>query len=247
MYEGIAEADRELVRRRAARLSALLDVEGPDAETLRRSAAAMRQDVLDAAALRQQTLGAAAMRQQAPDVASMAHGALRSYRAQRRSLATVWLRAAAVLLALAATLAVVPPARAWVLQRAHAVAQALGLAAPRSAAHTTPVREDLTAMDLRVTFPVRGETLDLAVDMQRLTLIVRHHDDRVASVEAAGTRDVRFVVTPDGLRVTGAAADAVLSLDVPRTVRRLRVHSADGRATFHDVPAARELRLEIGG
>jgi hypothetical protein len=208
----------EQLERRSTRLSALLSEVSPDATQLRDSAAAMRPHVLRSAT--------------------------------RRSW---WLRlppgmkAAAAIALLFGLVFIVPDARAWVLERVRAAAEAIGVVARQSApeapvvAPTEPARAAVT-----ITFTAPRDTLDVSVHQAAGVLIVRRASGADASAEAAGV-DARFTVGPSALQIDGpASADAVYTLTVPPPVTVVRLQRAAGAITVHAVPlATRELRIEL--
>lgn len=205
-----APAERlAVLRSRSVQLSDLLASDPALAELTRASADAMRPHIIQAARRRQR-------------------------HHNRR-----WLQAAAVVLLLAGLIGSASPVRAWLLLRVHTVARAIGIGGgPAEPAPATSPMSDAVDAAVRVSFPVRSAALEVAVLAEGGTLIVRRGTGSAASAEATGTRDARFVVLPDGIRIEGPAqpAGAIYVLTLPAHVSAIRMLAPDGTMTVHPLP-----------
>jgi len=211
----------DTLRRRSARLSALLAELDPSAADVQQSAEAIRPAT---------AAGARPSRGWLPGPASLR-----------------W--AAAVALLLGAALAV-PPARAWMVERARDAAEALGLldTAPEPAveAPTGAAPDAIQAAPVRVTFEVRADTFEIEAP-PRGRLIVRRGAGPTGSAESAGAPGVDLVVLPTGLRIEGTTTDdARYDVALPASVAAVRVRAGAGAALLRALPAAgEELRIDL--
>ncbi|HEX7090624.1 MAG TPA: hypothetical protein VF192_10860, partial [Longimicrobiales bacterium] len=213
-----AAARLDTLRRRSARLSALLADLDPPLEEVQQSAAAIRPMV---------AAGAARARGWLPGPALLR-----------------W--AAAVALLLGAALAV-PPARAWMIQRVRDAAEALGLldTAPEPAVETPAgaAPDALQAASVRVTFEVHVDTFEIEAP-PRGRLVVHRGPRASGSAEAAGVPGVAFVVLPTGLRIEGPATDdARYDVALPASVAAVRIRAGDATLLHALPPAGEELRI----
>ena len=216
-----AAARLEALRRRSARLSALLTDLDPSAEAVRQSAAAIRPTV---------------------------HVGGRPFRGWLSVPAPLrW--AAMIALLLVGALAV-PPARAWMVERVRDAAQALGLldSAPEPAveAPTAGAQDAPQAASVRVTFEVRADTFEIEAP-PRGQLIVRRGADATGSAESAGAPGVNLVVLPAGLRIEGATTDdARYDVVLPPSIAAVRVRAGAGAPMLRALPpAGEELRIDL--
>ena len=208
-----AAARLEALRRRSTRLATLLAELDPPATQVNESAAAIRPVV---------AAGVAPARAWPPGPAPLR-----------------WAAAIALLLAAAFT---VPPARAWMIERARDVAEALGLAAasPEAApdAPAGSAADAAQAASLSVTFAVSADTFEIQAPA-RGRLTVRRGAGAAGSAASAGTPGGDLVVLPAGLRIEGTTTrDARYEVTLPASVAAVRVRVGAGAATVHALPAA---------
>ena len=215
-----AAARLDTLRRRSARLSALLAELDPSVEEVQQSAAVIR-----------------------PTVAA---GAERSRRWLPGPAVLRW--AAAVALLLGAALAV-PPARAWMIERVRNAAGALGLlhTAPEPAVKmpTGAAPDAAQAASVRVTFEVRADTFEI-VAPPRGRLVLRRGTGPSGSAETSGAPGADLVVLPTGLLIEGATTDdARYDVELPASVAAVRVR-AGAAAVLHALPpTGEELRIDL--
>ncbi|MBI4520571.1 MAG: hypothetical protein HY701_07015 [Gemmatimonadetes bacterium] len=218
----------DTLRRRAARLSALLAEADPTDIEVHRSATAIL------AALRESS------RQRAVPAA----------RQPWFRRAPVAMRIAAAITLLLGLALAVPPARAWVVERVRDVAEALGLtsaAAPVPEASPDVSAAQPVGAEVGVTFAVRPGTFEVQVSQPVGTLILRRGEGATGSAEASGVPGVSFVVLPGGLRIEGpASASATYLVTLPAEVTNVRVRIGDGLSVLHALPAGGdELRIDL--
>lgn len=213
-----AVAERlDLLRQRSSRLSTLLAAADPRPVDIQASAAAIRAIV-------------------ERDSTSHEHWWRRTPPA---------LRAAAAIALLLGAVLLVEPARAWVLDRARTVAEAVGLidAAPLDV--TAPVEPEDGA-DMRVSFSWSSATFDIAAQTAAGTLMITRGVANEVTAEIAGTSGTSLMVVPAGIRIEGAGgATATYTLTLPPAVATVRL-IRDGGMVEHAVPAdGSTLRLPL--
>ena len=168
--------------------------------------------------------------------------AIRARLAQRTGLPVALKIAASIVLLLGVTLAV-PPARAWVLQRARAAAEVLGLAArgkTASAPVTSKAGEIPQSAAVRVSFPVTSDTFEFVVTPPAGQIVVRHSENSLGTAEATGAPDNAFTVLR-GLRIEGPPSPgAIYTITLPNHVTAVRL-----RGRVLPLPATAELRLDL--
>jgi hypothetical protein len=158
------------------------------------------------------------------------------------------LRAAATIALLLGGVLLVEPVRAWVLDQARAVAEAVGLldtepadASPAAPASSTPA----AGVDVRYSFPWSASTFEITTGSAIGTLVIT--TGRAGQVTAATTGTAgSFLTMPEGIRIEGeGATDAVYTITLPPDVRTLRLNHG-GRTIEHTVPAGGSgLRLPL--
>ena len=152
-------------------------------------------------------------------------------------------RGVAAAAVVAGLILIVPPARAWMVERARDVAAALGFLPTEPPAEAPPSAP--LGADLAVSFAVEAAGFDVHVPDPAGVLVVRQGTDAVGTAEASGGGS--FVILPEGIRVEDAAAGAVYQLTLPSTVTTVSVRSADLPAVTYPLPApGAELRVELG-
>jgi hypothetical protein len=161
-------------------------------------------------------------------------------------LTTPGLRAAAAVFVLIGGVLLVPPARAWVVDQARAVAAAAGLiddaVVPDSGAQRGGAPEGAA---IRVSFPWSSTVLEVAADEARGVLLVVVGTGGAVTAETVGSAST-FMVTPAGIRIDGTGdANAVHTVVLPPIVQHLRL-LRDGLTIEHRVPAAGDtLRIPL--
>jgi hypothetical protein len=155
------------------------------------------------------------------------------------------LRAAAAIALLLGAVLLVEPARAWVLDRARAVAEAVGLVAAAPSDNAAPVEPEGGA-DMRVSFPWSSSTFDIAAGSAAGTLMITTGRAGEATAEIAGTSGASLMVVPAGIRIEGAGgAAATYTLTLPPAVSTVRLIREDSTVE-HAVPAdGSMLRLPL--
>jgi hypothetical protein len=135
-----------------------------------------------------------------------------------------WLRAAAIILALAGAAMVVPPVRAWVIDQL----QKLGGEDGRTDTPTQPADgvASAAADTLPVTFAVTQPSFDIVFESaqvggRRLTL--RSTEDAAATIQISGASE-GITTLPASLRIANTATAAVnYELSLPALVKLVRV------------------------
>jgi len=146
-----------------------------------------------------------------------------------------WLRAAAVVLLLAAAVAVATPARAWIARWVGRQWSQLGHGgppAPPATAPPVPAPPAAPQASAQVRFVPAGTELRVEVaHAQRVgTLTLVPVAGTAALAEVLGAPGVELLVVPSGLRIRNAAGDAAgYRIQVPEGVRRVRVRVGAGR------------------
>lgn len=207
------------IRRRSERLSEMLAILDPPEAEVRRSAEAIRP--------------------------------LLSRRTGRRFAAAGFppsLRIAAAIAVLIAGGLAVEPARAWVLDRLRAAAEAISDvgAAPPTIDAEAPVSPAAGA-DLEVRVPLRGDSLYLEVVGGSGVLVIGRSADAAARLRMRGGTDATLVVMSNVARIGGGTTgETVFELDVPATVAAVIIVRSDGsRSAYALEPSGRELRIPL--
>jgi hypothetical protein len=167
--------------------------------------------------------------------------AIRARLARPRGLPVGFKIAASIVLLLGLALAV-PPARAWMLQRARGVAEALGLTSRETDSQPTPnnVAGAPQNAPVRISFAVTSDTFDFAVTPSAGQLVIRRSDRPLGSAEAQGAPDAAFTVLR-GLRIEGPpASGAIYTITLPDRVAAVRLGD---RILF--LPATGDLKLDL--
>jgi hypothetical protein len=152
--------------------------------------------------------------------------------------------AAAIVLLLGLTWAV-PPARAWMLERARAIGGGLGFvskAPAPAAAPDLPATSDVPeSAAVRISFPVTADTFEIAGTPTAGLLIVQRNSETLGTAEAVAAPEAGFTVAR-GLRIEGGAyAQARYTVTLPARVVAVRVR---GRV-YSLPPMGDELRLDL--
>lgn len=149
--------------------------------------------------------------------------------------------AAAIVLLLGLAWAV-PPARAWMLERGRAVAEALGFVArPSTPAAHAPAPSVPETAAVRVSFAVSTDTFDIAATPAAGQLVIRHNSETLGTAEAVGAPGSSFTILR-GLRIEGpASAAATYTITLPAHVIAVRVHSR-----VYPLARADGLQLDLG-
>jgi hypothetical protein len=150
--------------------------------------------------------------------------AVRPLMARRMRSTPAILKIAAAIVLLLGLALVVPPARAWMLERGRTVAEALGLVArPSTPAAPTPAPSAPETAAVRVSFPVSLDTFDIAATPATGQLIVRHNSETLGTAEAVGAPGSSFTVLR-GLRIEGGSStQAIYTITLPAHVIAVRV------------------------
>ncbi len=222
----------ETLRRRNARLRALLNATDPSEAEVRAAHDAI---------VRAHATGAAVGIERGATIHSIE--AVRQSRARRDvpppASGSHWLRAAAVIAALLAAGLLVPPVRAWIVDRI----ESLGTEVEPDVG-ASPDTRPVEAGPVIYTIPVTGPTLEILVDAVQAAgeLTVRVADVTEATIEPLGAAADPVLVVPGGSRVrvqSGTASTAGYRLTLPSSVTTLRVRIGGGPArTFELDPAA---------
>jgi hypothetical protein len=148
--------------------------------------------------------------------------------------------AAAIILLLGLALAV-PPARAWMLERGRAVAQAVGfVAGPSKPTAPTPAPSAAETAAVRISFPVSADTFEIAATPAAGQLIVRSSSETLGAAEAVAAPGSSFTVLR-GLRIEGpASAAASYAITLPARVIAVRV-----RGQVYALAHADTLQLDL--
>jgi hypothetical protein len=154
-----------------------------------------------------------------------------------------WMRAAAVLLAVAGAAALATPARAWLAERWTALSgvQAKPAPAPRPSAAPAPVAEPPTAY---VRFAAAGPDFSLHVQHPQRggALRLRTGSSSAATAQVvAGTGTADLLVLPAGLRIGNApGSSAEYAVVLPPSVRTVAVRVGGAPPVLYRAP-------ELGG
>lgn len=135
----------------------------------------------------------------------------------------------------------VPAARAWVVEGARVVGEALRLVAPAPPAAEGPP-EASPGPAIQVHFAARGDTFEVQVPAGGSVLHVRRGIDALGTADGAG-----ILVLPGALRLEddGAGAHRIV---LPAGVSFVRVRVGDGPPTTYTVPADdEELLIDTSG
>lgn len=166
-----------------------------------------------------------------------------------RPTASGWLRAAAVVLLVAAVALSVDPVRAWVVDRwtdlEAAFTEDAGVPAP------IPVPASESTGGAVVSFVPTGEVFRLTFDHPQAggELVLRVEDGAQASVQIVDGAGEMLLVLPGGVRVhNSAASTADYSVRVPAGLEAVRVRIGGGAAVTYPVGApgaARRLTIDL--
>ena len=157
---------------------------------------------------------------------------------------SVLLRAAVLAAVVIGAAMLVEPVRAWVLERARAVAEAVGLveAAPGAPTDVTP--EATPAWSFSV--PWEQPVLELDAGSARGTLVVRRSAADGVRLESTDATTTDVLITPGGLRLAGGTeTPAVYTLTVGPSISELRLRSAGAVRTIPLEPQMAEVTVPL--
>jgi anti-sigma factor RsiW len=160
-------------------------------------------------------------------------------------------RAVAAVAAILLLALVVPPARAWLLERGRALAGALGVVGENAPEPRTPTVEPdpspAAGPDAAIEFAVTGDTFDVDVPAADGTLVIRVGRGTSGRAEATDEGESTVVVLASGVRIEGRSTpSAVYSLTLPPSVTTLRVTRRGAAPEVQVAPApGEELSIRL--
>jgi hypothetical protein len=162
--------------------------------------------------------------------------------------ATSWpLQAAAAIALLLGVLFIVPPVRAWMIERARDIGHVLGFdSAEPSRTPVVPQTAPREA-DVSIDFAVETDTMDVFAAPRAGHIILRRTAASNATAEAVGATGADLMFLPGGLRIEGPdSPDAEYILTLPARAAAIRLRRPDGKRTLHVVPpAGTQTRIDL--
>jgi anti-sigma factor RsiW len=158
------------------------------------------------------------------------------------------LQVAAAIALILGVLFIVPPVRAWMIDRVRDLAGALGFESPATSAEIPAAPQAAPRdADVSITFALESDTLDVFAAQRAGRIILRRTTASSATAEAVGVSGTELVFLPGRLRIEGPSApDAEYILTLPARAVAIRLRRSDGSSTTHMVPDARaETRIEL--
>jgi hypothetical protein len=159
-------------------------------------------------------------------------------------------RAVAAVAAILLLALVVPPARAWLLERGRALAGALGVGESPPEPRTLPVERGpspAAGPDAAIEFAVAGDTFDVDVPEADGMVVIRVGLGASGRAEATDEGESTVVVLATGVRIEGASTPAaVYTLTLPPSVTTLRVTRRGSPPEVQAAPApGQELSIRL--
>jgi anti-sigma factor RsiW len=173
---------------------------------------------------------------------------VRQARSPRLSRYRPLLQVAAAIALLLGVLFIVPPVRAWMIDRVRDLAGALGFESPATSRESPVVPQAAPReADVTITFALESDTLDVFAAQRAGRIILRRTTASSATAEAAGVSGTELVFLPGRLRIEGPSSpDAEYILTLPPRAAAIRLHRPDGTSVMHPVPAhGTENRIDL--